>query len=480
MDAAVDYFPAFLDLTGRPCLIVGGGDIALRKARLLAAAGARLTIVAPDMNDALTRHAAEAGHRLVARNFRPSDVVNNWLVVSATGRPEVEQAVYRHASDAGIFCNGVDDVANCSYITPAIVDRSPIIVAISSGGSAPVLARKIRAQIELLLPAGLSRLAVLASDWRSRVAARLSDLLSRRRFWETVFDGPIASLAIAGEVPAAAVKMQQLLDGSGTPQTGEAWLVGAGPGDPGLLTVRALQIMQTADVIVHDRLVSDDVLNLARRDADRVSVGKTPGCRANSQDEINALLIKLVSAGKRVCRLKGGDPFIFGRGGEEAEALANAGLPYQVVPGITAAAGCAAYAGIPLTHRDLSQSVAFVTAHGSDSVDNLDWIALARDRQTLAFYMAVQRFPDLMNNLIDNGRSADTPVAIIEKGTLPDQRVIRGTLGQLTLLAEAHRVMAPAMLIVGEVAALGSENELAEPHAAAFYAKPDYRIEQKG
>jgi len=476
----VDYFPAFLDLANRSCLVVGGGDIALRKARLLTSAGARITIVAPEVNDALIQHAEEFGHDLLAREFQPSDVLNNWLVVSATGRPEIEQAVYRHASDAGIFCNGVDDIANCSYITPAIVDRGSVVVAISTGGSAPVLARKLRAQIELLLPAGLSRLAALASDWRSRVAARLSNLLSRRRFWETVFDGPIGSLAIAGEIPAAEEKIQQLLNETDSQQTGEAWLVGAGPGDPGLLTVRALQIMQTADVIVHDRLVSTEVLNLARRDADRISVGKIPGCRENSQGEINALLVRLVSSGKRVCRLKGGDPFIFGRGGEEAEALTKAGLPFQVVPGITAAAGCAAYSGIPLTHRDLSQSVAFVTAHGSDSVDNLDWKALARDRQTLAFYMAVRRFPDLMNNLINNGRSADTPVAIIEKGTLPEQRVIRGTLGQLTLLAAAHRVAAPAMLIVGEVAALGRGNEHAPPQAAENYAKPEVRIEQKG
>jgi uroporphyrin-III C-methyltransferase/precorrin-2 dehydrogenase/sirohydrochlorin ferrochelatase len=247
-----------------------------------------------------------------------------------------------------------------------------------------------------------------------------------------------------------------------------------------LLTIRALQILQTADVILHDRLVSDEVLGLARRDADRISVGKTPGCRVNSQEEINALLVSLVRAGKRVCRLKGGDPFIFGRGGEEAEALRGAGLRCQVIPGITAAAGCAAYSGIPLTHRDLSQSVTLVTAHGKDSVDSLDWPALARDRQTLAFYMAVQRFPDLMNHLIDNGRSADTPVAIIENGTTPRQRVIRGTLGQLTLLAEANKVAAPAMLIVGEVAALGAVLPVAMPHYSENYAKPDFRFAKKG
>jgi uroporphyrin-III C-methyltransferase/precorrin-2 dehydrogenase/sirohydrochlorin ferrochelatase len=474
----VDYFPAFLSLRGRSCLVVGGGDIALRKVRLLTSAGAKITIVAPEFSHALTGFSGENGHQLVARPFRPSDVLGHWLAVSATGIPSVERSVYEKATDAGIFCNGVDDIENCSFITPAIVDRSPIVVAISSGGAAPVLARKIREQIERMLPVGLSRLAVLARKWRARVSERLSDLLSRRRFWESVFDGPAASQAIAGDSRAAEATMALLLDEASLPQAGEAWLVGAGPGDPGLLTLRALQTMQSADVILHDRLVSKEVLSLARRDADLVSVGKLPGCRANTQDEINALLVSLVASGKRVCRLKGGDPFIFGRGGEEAEALRNAGLSYQVVPGITAAAGCAAYSDIPLTHRDLSQSVAFVTAHGKNSVDTLDWAALARDKQTLAFYMAVQRFPELMNNLINYGRSADTPIAIIEKGTTPEQRVIRGTLGQLTLLADAHRVAAPAMLIIGEVAALGIREQDPMPQSAQNYAKPELRMVQ--
>lgn len=475
----MDYFPAFLNLHDRPCLVVGGGDIALRKIRLLSAAGARVTIVAPNISSALDEFATRSDLRVLQRAFAGPDVLGNWLVVSATGIPAVERLVFEHASAAGIFCNGVDDIANCSYITPAIVDRSPIVVAISSGGAAPVLARKIREQIERLLPVGLSHLGKLARSWRDRVGERLHDLLSRRRFWEAVFDGPAASEAIAGNTAAAEQRMSELLEAAGEPQAGEAWLVGAGPGDPGLLTIRALQIMQTADVILHDRLVSSEVLGMARRDADLISVGKTPGCAVNSQGEINDLLVSLVSAGRRVCRLKGGDPFIFGRGGEEAEALAAAGLSYQVVPGITAAAGCAAYSGIPLTHRGVSQSVAFVTAHGRDSVDNLDWPSLARDKQTLAFYMAVHRFPDLMNNLIQNGRSVDTPVAIIEKGTTPDQRVIRGTLGQLTLLAEAHRVAAPAILIVGEVAALGNEAWNPVPQSTQNYAKPDYRIEKQ-
>lgn len=476
----MDYFPAFLDLRGRSCLVVGGGDVAIRKVRMLTAAGAVITIVAPKISDRLIEFASREGHHLVKRDFRSSDLAEQWLVVSATGIPVIERTVYDLATAAGIFCNGVDDIGNCSYITPAIVDRGPIVVAISSGGAAPVLARKLREQIERLLPSGLSMLAVLARRWRARVGERLGDLLSRRRFWESVFDGPAGSHAIAGDIAMAEAAMSELLNNSPATQNGEAWLVGAGPGDPGLLTIRALQIMQTADVILHDRLVSKEVLDMARRDADLISVGKTPGCRANSQEEINDLLVSLVRSGKRVCRLKGGDPFIFGRGGEEAEALRDAGQAFQVVPGITAAAGCAAYSGIPLTHRDLSQSVTFVTAHGKDSVDQIDWEALARDKQTLAFYMAVRRFPGLMNKLIRYGRSADTPIAIIEKGTTPEQRVIRGTLGQLTLLADAHRVAAPAMLIVGEVAALGVAEQLPIPQPARNYAKPVLRISQKG
>lgn len=479
----MDFFPAFLKLKNRSCLIVGGGPVALRKARLLHAAGARLCVVAPNVCRDLCDFIEEHSHELSRRCFRAADVDARWLIVSATGDASIDQSVFKCASDAGVFCNSVDDVDNCSYITPAIVDRSPVVIAISSGGAAPVLARKLRSQIEILLPAGIATLATLARDWRVRVRQQIGDLLGRRRFWETVFDGTAATQAMAGDLSAAEATMADLLKSADKKQQGEAWLVGAGPGDPGLLTIKALQSMQTADIILHDRLVSAEVLQLARRDADLISVGKSPGCPANSQKEINALLVRLVSEGKRVCRLKGGDPFIFGRGGEEAQALDGAGLRYQVIPGITAAAGCAAYSGIPLTHRDLSQSVAFVTAHGKDSVDNLDWAALARDKQTLAFYMAVQRFADLMNNLVEHGRSADTPVAIIEKGTTAEQRVIRGTLGQLSLLAEAHRVAAPAMLIVGEVAALGrtaidGTDELAR--AANICAKPNSRIANKG
>jgi len=454
----VDYFPAFLNLDGKACLLVGGGSIAARKARLLESAGARLTIVSPEITSALHSLVVGGLARHIRRRFRPGDVDGHWLVVSATGDEAVERSVAEAAEKQGIFCNAVDDRDNCSFITPAIVDRSPIVVAISSGGSAPVLARRIRTQIETLLPARLGDVARLAAHWRKHAAHVLKDFGSRLKFWEKVFDGRVEQLVVDGQVDDAEQAIADLLAraDSGTDGRGIAWLVGAGPGDPDLLTIKALQAMQRADLILHDRLVSTEILALARRDAELISVGKTPGCVTNSQESTNELLVRLVREGNRVCRLKGGDPFIFGRGGEEAEALDAAGLPYSVVPGITAAAGCAAAAGIPLTHRDAAQSLVLLTAHGKHSIDTLDWPSLARDRQTLAVYMGVQKFPQLMRKLIEHGRLADTPVAIIERGTLADQRVVRGTLGQLSMLATAYGIRPPAMLIIGEVARFGA------------------------
>jgi uroporphyrin-III C-methyltransferase/precorrin-2 dehydrogenase/sirohydrochlorin ferrochelatase len=453
----VDYYPAFLDLHDRSCLLVGGGSVAARKADLLLAAGARLTVIAPELGAKLRQYLETGRITYRGGRFVPEDVNGHWLIVNASGDAAVSRVVYEAANDAGVFCNSVDDRARCSYVSPAIIDRSPVVVAVSSGGAAPLLARRIRAQIEAILPARLGQLAALAAEWRDRVKKRIGDLLGRRRFWEQVFDGVVSDDVLAGRPQSARRNIAGLLDSAPRlpNRQGEAWLVGAGPGDSGLLTLRALQLMQQADVVVHDRLVSEEVLALARRDAELISVAKTPGCRSTTQEDINDLLIRLVREGKRVCRLKGGDPFIFGRGGEEAGALAEAGLRYQVVPGITAAAGCAAYSGIPLTHRDMAQSVVLLTAHGKNSVDRLDWPSLARDRQTLALYMAVRRFPDIQHKLLEYGRSPDTPIAIIENGTSDKQRVIRGGLGDLTGLADQHDIVAPALLIVGEVAGLG-------------------------
>ena len=452
----MDYFPAFFNLRDKPCLIVGGGEVAARKARLLLEAGARLTVVAPHLGTTIAAYVAAGRMQHVARGFEPADVAGHWLVIAASNDVAAQRAVFVAAESAGIFCNSVDDIDNCSFITPAIVDRSPLVIAISSAGAAPVLVRQLRARIETMLPASIGRLAEFARGWRERIRRRIAHAQQRRRFWEWFFDGPVAAaIHVRQEARANDVVARRLESSSWDDSLPSGVsLVGAGPGDPGLLTLRAMQVLQTADVIVHDRLVSAEVLALARRDAERISVGKIPGCSKNTQDEINALLVRLASAGKRVCRLKGGDPYVFGRGGEEAAALVAANIPFEVIPGITAAAGCAAAAGIPLTHRDLSQSVVLITAHGKDSIDRLDWESLARDRQTLAVYMAVRRFPELMQNLVANGRTADTPVAIVEKGTTAEQRVIRGRLGQLPMLAAAHDVVSPAMLFIGEVATL--------------------------
>ncbi|MFQ5547934.1 MAG: siroheme synthase CysG [Woeseia sp.] len=450
----MDYLPAFLNIRDKACLLVGGGVVASRKAESLLAAGARLTVVAPDIGPELESRAASGRITHLPRRFRMADMEGHWLVVNASDDPETGRRVFEAAAEARIFCNSVDDVANCSYVMPAFVDRSPVIVAVSSGGAAPLLARKIRAQIETILPKRIGQLATLAGEWRARVKKRIRDSLGRRRFWEQVFDGPVRDEVLAGRRQSAREMMASLLD-RGTRsirKDGEVWLVGAGPGDPGLLTIRALGLIQRADVIVHDRLVSKEILALARRDAGTIPVGKTPGGKSTTQEDINELLIRLARDGKRICRLKGGDPLIFGRGGEEMDALEQAGIRFQVVPGITAAAGCAAYAGIPLTHRDMSQSVAFLTAHGKDSVDRLDWRSLARDRQTLALYMAVRRFGDIQSHLIGHGRDPQTPIAIVERGTTDQQRVIHGRLDELSGLAGRYDIAAPAILVIGEVA----------------------------
>lgn len=457
----MDYLPIFLQLHGVPCLIVGGGVTAARKYRLLAAAGAHVTVVAPKLTAEL-QDAARAGELdAIAARFEPAHLDGQRLVIAATSDAPLNRWVAELADGRGIFCNVVDDQEACRFIMPAIVDRSPVMVAISSGGTAPVLVRRLREQLESLLPARLGALAALAGRWRTRVSGRLREGTARRRFWERVFSGPVADAALAGRTTEAEEALSDTLSsaagGGDTPTHGIAWLVGAGPGDPGLLTLRALQVAQQADVVLYDRLVAPEVLELTRRDAERIPVGKTPGGHCVSQEEISAMIVRLVREGRKVCRLKGGDPFIFGRGGEEAEALVEAGLPFEVVPGITAAAACGAYAGIPLTHREHSQSVVLITAHGRASIDRLDWASLARDRQTLAFYMGVGRLAAIRSRLLEHGRAASTPVALVENGSTPQQRVIRGTLAELGELAERYDVQPPAVVFVGEVASLAGK-----------------------
>jgi uroporphyrin-III C-methyltransferase/precorrin-2 dehydrogenase/sirohydrochlorin ferrochelatase len=470
----VRYFPLFADLRGQRVLVVGGGEVAERKVRLLLEAGARVELVAPQLTEWL-RHqlssspgkppvssAGAQGRRSLgedpiawlAPEFAPSQLAGATLVVAATSDPAVNARVAAAARERQVLVNVVDDAGLSSFIVPAIVDRSPLVIAISSGGVAPVLARHVRERLESLLDESLGTLAGLLQRWRERIRRALPDLDARRRFYAEVVRGPVAASLRRRRPEAAERALAQLLEQPQRAATGSVVLVGAGPGDPGLLTLNALRALQDADVILHDRLVSDEVLGLARRDAERIAVGKAARAHSVPQQRIHQLMLEHARAGRRVVRLKGGDPFVFGRGGEELEFLAAHGVPFEVVPGITAALACGAYAGVPLTHRDHAQSLRLVTAHCGDSIDTLDWTALAQERQTVAIYMGVAGLTTIRERLLRHGRDAATPVAIIENGSRPDQRVTLATLGALEDLALRGDIQSPALLVVGEVAAL--------------------------
>ncbi|QXC31513.1 siroheme synthase CysG [Aeromonas sp. FDAARGOS 1409] len=451
----MDYLPIFCRLDNKPVLLVGGGEVAERKARLLLDAGAQLTVVAPELDPELAELAANGSIEWLAGEFAPQQLTGKWLVVTATDRREVNALVYQSANQARIFANVVDDPKRSSFIMPSIIDRSPLMVAISSGGKAPVLARLLREKLEALLPQHLGAVAAFAGSLRERVKARFASMGERRRFWERLLGADRLGQALARGDSASANQLADSLFADESQTGGEVVLVGAGPGDPGLLTLHALRQMQQADVVVYDRLVSDEVMALVRRDAKRIFVGKQAGNHCVPQEGINQLLLEEAKKGQRVVRLKGGDPFIFGRGGEELETLVGSGIGFQVVPGITAASGCAAYAGIPLTHRDHAQSVRFVTAHGKGGAQDLDWPLLARDKQTLVFYMGLSSCGVIRDQLLAHGKGGDTPVALIERGTQPSQRVIRGTLDQLPELAVG--VESPALIMVGSVVTLADQ-----------------------
>ncbi|MGY6040058.1 siroheme synthase CysG [Aeromonas sp. AE23HZ002T15] len=451
----MDYLPIFCRLDNKPVLLVGGGEVAERKARLLLDAGARLTVVSPELDPELAALADTGTIDWLAGEFEPAQLTGKWLVVAATDRREVNALVYQSANQAGIFANVVDDPKRSSFIMPSIIDRSPLMVAISSGGKAPVLARLLREKLEALLPQHLGAVAAFAGGLRDRVKARFATMGERRQFWERLLGADRLGQALARGDKAAANQLTDNLFADDAAAKGEVILVGAGPGDPGLLTLHALRQMQQADVVVYDRLVSDEVMALVRRDAKRIFVGKQAGNHCVPQEGINQLLLDEAKKGQRVVRLKGGDPFIFGRGGEELETLVGSGVGFQVVPGITAASGCAAYAGIPLTHRDHAQSVRFVTAHGKGGTQDLDWPLLARDKQTLVFYMGLSSCAAISERLMAHGKDGSTPVALVERGTQPCQRVIRGTLDRLAELAVG--VESPALIMVGSVVTLADQ-----------------------
>jgi len=450
----VDIFPISLKLQQQPCLIVGGGHIAYRKALLLAKAGAKIDVLAPEIDDNLLQLVQQSQGQYVQDVFSSSTALRHYrLVIAATDNNLVNQQVFAACEAENVLVNSVDDPPHCRFMVPAIIDRSPLVISVASNGTSPVLSRQIRTQLESSIPHGMGKLAEFSGQWRAAVKQKIVNPEERRIFWEELYASPLKEQVFNDNLDAANQSIQHALAEWQTPK-GEVYLVGAGPGDPELLTLKALRLMQQADVVIYDRLVSAPILELCRRDAEKVYVGKARSNHAVPQEGINALLVKYAQAGKRVCRLKGGDPFIFGRGGEEIQELYEAGVSFQVVPGITAASGCAAYAGIPLTHRDYAQSVRFLTGHLKEGSPELPWSELVYENQTLVLYMGLVGLESICEKLIAHGQRADMPVALISKGTTPEQKVVVGTLANIASKVEQHQIQAPTLTIIGEVVSL--------------------------
>ena len=452
----MDYLPLFLDIKKKPCLIVGGGIIAARKVVVLRRAHARVRVIAPEISTELQRKVKTNDIAWQKKKYTPEDLQGYQLVIAATDDRKVNAEVATHCREQNILVNAADDAKNCDFILPSVIDRSPVQIAVSTGGASPVLARMLRAKLENCTPAAYGQLANLIEDYRLAAKAKFASVDQRRKFWEHVLQGPIAELVFAGQQTAAQKLLQKAIetaDVQALPQ-GEVYLVGAGPGDPDLLTFRALRLMQQADVVVYDRLVSQEIMDLVRKDAEHIYAGKERAQHTLQQETINQLLVRLAKEGKRVLRLKGGDPFMFGRGGEEIASLIDEQIPFQVVPGITAAAGCAAYAGIPLTHREYSQAVIFATGHLKDDTVDLNWDMLAHKNQTLVFYMGLQGLENICTNLKKHGLESTTPAALIMQGTTVNQKVIIGDLESLPALVQQQDAKPPTLVIIGEVVQL--------------------------
>ena len=452
----MDYLPLFVDLNDRACFVVGGGEIAARKAGLLRKANAKVTVVAPEVSNS-TQKMIDAGEvTWLQAEFNAEQLSNQILVIAATDDEAVNRDVYEQAKLKNILVNVADCPELCDFILPSILDRSPIVVAVSSGGKSPILARQLRARLETLIPPSYGRLATLVGGYRDKVKNKLPTLDMRRRFWETVLQGKVADHVLAGRDEQGEQALNAILESANTDELrqGEVYLVGAGPGDPELLTFKALRLMQQADVVLYDRLVSKGVLDLVRREAEMIYVGKQRAWHHVRQNEINELLLEHAKQGKRVLRLKGGDPFIFGRGGEEIQTLAAENIPFQVVPGITAASGCASYAGIPLTHRDYSQSCIFVTGQLKEGELDLNWSALVQPRQTVVVYMGLAGLASLSMQLQQHGMPSDTPAALVQQGTTEHQKVWVSTIANLPSVAEHEQPVAPTLVIIGHVVSL--------------------------
>ncbi len=450
-------FPVVLDLKGRPAAVVGGGLVAARRAELLVRAGALVTVFAGALSDEFRDLVAARGFSHIAREPTRADFLGVPLCFIATDDEGLLERALFAAREAGALVNVADRPASCDFLMPSIVDRSPLVVAVSTGGASPILGRMLKARLESTIPAAYGRLAELMRGGRTEVVAAIPSPVMRRRFWEAALEGPIAEAALAGREADArarlAAEIGRWAHERPSPQ-GEVYLVGAGPGDPDLLTFRAFRLMQKADVVLYDRLADPRILNLVRREAGRIDVGKRPDDHELPQADISALMVRLAREGKRVLRLKGGDPFLFGRGGEEIETLADNGVPFQVCPGVTAAIGASAYAGIPLTHRDHAQACVFVTGHGKDGKIDLDWASLVKPRQTVAVYMGLRNLEELATAFVAHGASPDLPAAVVDNATRLNQRVVVATLASLGPAARAAGLKGPAIVIVGEVVAL--------------------------
>ena len=450
------FLPIFFDIKQKACLVVGGGEVAARKVEQLLSAKGKVKIVAPTLSQPLENMLDEGLIEHIATVFKEELLENSVLVIAATDDAGVNEQVSSLAQARKLPVNVVDNPSLCSFIMPSVVNRDPVQIAISTGGASPVLARLLRARLETMIPSAYGQLALLMQEFRDRVKQRFSNMQQRRRFWEQVLQGPVAEMLFAGQEKAALNALEKQLDNADAQidRGGEVYLVGGGPGDPDLLTFRALRLMQQAEVVLYDRLVAPAIVDLCRKDAERIYVGKKQDQHTVAQQEINKLLVKHAKAGKRVLRLKGGDPFIFGRGGEEIETLMEEGISFQIVPGITAASGCASYAGIPLTHRDYAQSCIFITGHMQEGKLDLNWQALVQPRQTLAVYMGVSGIETLCKQLIQHGLPGETPAAVIEQGTRPGQRTYIGKVNTLAQLISAEQIKPPSMLIIGDVVQL--------------------------
>lgn len=464
------HFPIFLDLKDRPCIVIGGGSVASRKITNLLTANAKVIVISPTVTPDIQQFAENKEITLLQREFEKADIALAFLIIAATDNKQLNAEIAELAHAANTPVNVADDPALCSFIFPSILDRSPVTIAVSTGGASPVLARQLRMMLETMIPSACGRLAGITEEYREKVKQKFPKQEQRKAFWENALKGTFAELVYAGQDSAARILLDDLLaKGYDENSIGEVYLVGAGPGDPDLLTFKAVRLMQQADVMVYDRLVSKPILDMANKNAERLYVGKEKDNHAVPQDKINDLLVDLAKQGKRVLRLKGGDPFIFGRGGEEIETLAENNIPFQVVPGVTAASGCSSYAGIPLTHRDYAQSVTFATGHLKDGSINLNWQQLTQKNHTIVFYMGLTGMSVISEQLQAHGMSGDMPAALVEQGTTRNQRVHIGTVATLPQLVIDSKVRAPTLTIIGEVVKL---------HDKLHWYKPEQHVQE--